>query len=177
MTAPQTNKRATAKNLLAARITLVEELGDALDAHSKAVAAAAQARQHAEKTTEAARTAFEAAKASGPPPNSTAPTTRTRSSARAPSYPVLGADEHARNLRSPQPQVTPPLRPPVKMRRTPLRNARRGGRYRPSRQLIVVDAATARTYHPRPRIPRVYSGPCSRPPASVPCSVVVLTMS
>jgi len=40
MTAPQTNKRATAKNLLAARITLVEELGDALDAHSKAVAAA-----------------------------------------------------------------------------------------------------------------------------------------
>jgi len=73
MTAPQTNKRATAKNLLAARITLVEELGDALDAHSKAVAAAAQARQHAEKTTDAARTAFEAAKASGPPPNSTAP--------------------------------------------------------------------------------------------------------
>ena len=127
MTAPQTNKRATAKNLLAARITLVEELGDALDAHSKAVAAAAQARQHAEKTTEAARTAFEAAKASGPPPNSTAPTTRTRSSARAPSYPVLGADEHARNLRSHQPQVTPPLRPPVTMRRTPLRNARRVG--------------------------------------------------
>jgi len=68
MTAPQTNKRAAAaaaKNLLAARITLVEELGDALDAHSKAVAAAAQARQHAEKTADAARTAFEAAKASG----------------------------------------------------------------------------------------------------------------
>ncbi len=65
VTAPQTNKRAAAKNLLAVRITLVEELGDALDAHSKAVAAAAQARQHAEKTTDAAPAAFEAAKASG----------------------------------------------------------------------------------------------------------------
>ena len=68
MTAPQINKRAAAaaaKNLLAARTTLVEELGDALDAHSKAVAAAAQARQHAEKTADAARTTFEAAKASG----------------------------------------------------------------------------------------------------------------
>ena len=65
MTAPQTNKRATAKNLLAARITLVEELGDALDAHSKSVTAAAQAQQHTEKTTDAARTAFDAAKASG----------------------------------------------------------------------------------------------------------------
>ncbi len=68
-TAPHTNKRAAAaaaKNLLAARITLVEELGDALDAHSKAsVAAAAQARQDAEKTADAARTAFEAAKAGG----------------------------------------------------------------------------------------------------------------
>jgi len=65
MTAPQTNKRATAKNLLADRITLVEELGDALDAHSKAVTAAAQARKHTVKTADAARTAFEAAKASG----------------------------------------------------------------------------------------------------------------
>jgi len=47
------------------------------------------------------------------------------------------------------------------------------GRYRPSRQPIVVDAATPRTYHPRPHIPRVYSGPYSPPPASV----AVLTMS
>ncbi len=68
MTAPQSNKRAAAaaaKNLLAARITLVEELGEALDAHSKAVDAVEHARKHAEETGEATRTAFDAAKAGG----------------------------------------------------------------------------------------------------------------
>lgn len=68
MTAPQSNKRAAAaaaKNLLAARIALVEELGEALDAHSKAADAVEQAQKHVAKTAEAARTAFDAAKAGG----------------------------------------------------------------------------------------------------------------
>ena len=68
MTQPLSNKRAAAaaaKNLLAARITLVEALGEALDAHSKAVDAVEHAQKHAEETAEAARTAFDAAKAGG----------------------------------------------------------------------------------------------------------------
>jgi len=61
MTAPLSNKRAAAaaaKNLLAARITLVEALGEALDAVE-------HAQKHVEETGEAARTAFDAAKAGG----------------------------------------------------------------------------------------------------------------
>ena len=68
MTAPLSNKRAAAaaaKNLLAARITLVEELGEALDAHSKAVDALEHAQKNVDETAEAARTAFDAAKAGG----------------------------------------------------------------------------------------------------------------
>jgi len=68
MTAPLSNKRAAAaaaKNLLAARITLVEELGEALDAHSKAVDAAARAQQQVNDAADTARKAFDAAKAGG----------------------------------------------------------------------------------------------------------------
>jgi len=51
MTAPLSNKRAAAaKNLLAARITLVEELGEALDAHSKAVDALEHAQKNVDET-------------------------------------------------------------------------------------------------------------------------------
>ncbi len=68
MTAPLSSKRAAAaaaKNLLAARITLVEELGEALDAHSKAVDALERAQKNVDETAEAARTAFDAAKGGG----------------------------------------------------------------------------------------------------------------
>ena len=68
MTQPLSNKRAAAaaaKSLLAARITLVEELGEALDAHSKAVDAVEHAQKNVDETAEAARTAFDAAKAGG----------------------------------------------------------------------------------------------------------------
>jgi len=68
MTQPHTNKRAAtaaAKNLLAARVTLVEELGEALDAHTKAVTAAEQAQQQVEDTADTGRKAFDAAKAGG----------------------------------------------------------------------------------------------------------------
>ncbi len=68
MTETHTNKRAAAaaaKSLLAARITLVEELGEALDAHSKAVDAATRAQQQADNTAATARKAFDAAKAGG----------------------------------------------------------------------------------------------------------------
>ncbi len=68
MTETHSNKRAAAaaaKSLLAARVTLVEELGEALDAHSKAVGAAAHAQQQAEDAADTARKAFDAAKAGG----------------------------------------------------------------------------------------------------------------
>ena len=68
MTAPQSNKRAAAaaaKHLLAARIALVEELGEALDAHSKAIDGLAHARTQVDESAAAARDAFDAAKAGG----------------------------------------------------------------------------------------------------------------
>ena len=68
MTETHTNKRAAAaaaNSLLAARITLVEELGEALDAHSKAVDAATRTQQQADNTAATARKAFDAAKAGG----------------------------------------------------------------------------------------------------------------
>jgi hypothetical protein len=68
MTETHTNKRAAAaaaKSLLAARITLVEELGEALDAHSKAVDTAAHAQQQVQDAADTARKAFDAAKAGG----------------------------------------------------------------------------------------------------------------
>lgn len=43
----------------------MEELGEALDAHSKAVDALEHAQKNVEETAEAARTAFDAAKAGG----------------------------------------------------------------------------------------------------------------
>jgi hypothetical protein len=66
-TAPAGKIAATkaAKALLAERIALVEKLGDALDAHTKAVQAVATAQQHADDTAAAARVAFDAAKTGG----------------------------------------------------------------------------------------------------------------
>ena len=113
MTAPLSNKRAAAaaaKNLLAARISLVEELGEALDAHSKAVDALEHAQQNVDETAEAARTAFDAAKGGGwtaaelnstglKPPAAPGPGHRPQSTTRAAQHAGLGHRSTDSNVR------------------------------------------------------------------------------
>ncbi len=148
------------KSLLAARVTLVEELGEALDAHSKAVDTAAHAQQQVDDAADTARKAFDAAKAGWTAAELDSTGLRPPVAHGGGQRPAHQRARTPRNPPHPHPLTTPP-RPP---RRRAGRRVSRVKHYAASRSVLVSP----------PRGNPTVSTRCASPPAGRPLTVPVM---